>query len=96
MEECTKLYAPPEASANEFSKVRLIRLFDGQAYDLWSMGVMMLEMIVGHKQFLECEPRQYARLRLTHVKKNGGVNNREIWQRTSVIRSHSVRIVSVQ
>ena len=28
---------------------------------------MMLEMIFGHKQFFECDPRHYAKLRFTHV-----------------------------
>ena len=27
----------------------------------------MIEMIVGHKQFFKCEPRYYARMRLSHV-----------------------------
>ena len=29
---------------------------------------MMLEMIFGHKQFFECDPRHYAKLRFTHVR----------------------------
>ncbi|CBK25263.2 uncharacterized protein [Blastocystis hominis] len=56
MDQCTKLYAPPEASTNQFT----------QSYDIWSLGVMMLEMIFGHKEFFQCEPRQYAKLKLFH------------------------------
>lgn len=29
---------------------------------------MMLEMIFGHKQFFDCDPRHYAKLRFTHVR----------------------------
>ena len=28
---------------------------------------MMLEMIFGHKEFFQCEPRQYAKLKMLHV-----------------------------
>lgn len=27
----------------------------------------MLEMIFGHKEFFQCEPRQYAKLKMIHV-----------------------------
>lgn len=68
MEQCTKLYAPPEAESNTFEKVEIWIKHNDQSYDMWSIGVMMLEMIFGHKQFFECEPRTFAKFKFHYVR----------------------------
>lgn len=68
MAQCTKLYAPPEAENNTFGKVGLTAGNERKSYDVWSVGVMMLEMIFGHKQFFECEPRTFAKFKFQFVR----------------------------
>lgn len=66
--QCTKLYAPPEAENNTFGKVGITAGNERKSYDVWSVGVMMLEMIFGHKQFFECEPRTFAKFKFQFVR----------------------------
>ena len=68
MAQCTKLYAPPEAENNTFGKVGITAGNERKSYDVWSVGVMMLEMIFGHKQFFECEPRTFAKFKFQFVR----------------------------
>lgn len=55
----------------------------------------MLEMIFGHKQFFECEPRLYARLHYhyVHIGDESGLMDREIWQNRNATPSHFDLIV---
>ena len=44
---------------------------------------MMLEMIFGHKEFFQCEPRQYAKLKLFHVGRRAILEGRETRRRAN-------------